>query len=458
MKRLRFVAVGGPLLLLAGIEIAREAFGPRLSLWVARLLVLTVALVLLSLFYQQIFGRLEGLEQRLLRQNRELLELHAASLVVTADLSLDTVLQTVVERARALLGTLYGAISVVDQLGQITTFVTSGIDPELQVALGAPPRGRGLLGVPLNEGQRLRLGDISKDPRSVGFPPGHPAMRSLLAVPVVCRVPHRGNLYLSEKVDGGGFTPDDEEVLVRFAEQAAIAIDNAYLYGQVRALGAARERLRIAHEMHDGLAQVLAYVNTKAQVVREYLRQGRTEEAQKHLDEFAGAARDLYGDVRQQILELRTIRPEEGCLSAAVADYARGWSGQTAIELELAVEPVGRLPGDTESQLLRVFQETLANVRKHARATWVRVTLTETAEGLCLWVSDNGVGFDPEVAAESGRFGLKTMTERAAAIGAKLAMISRPGAGTRVELTLARPGGPPRTAATPEVPNAHSSG
>lgn len=456
MKRLRTVAVVGPLLLLVGIEIARDAFASQLSPWVARLLVLAVALVFLALFYQQIFGRLEGLEQRLRRQNRELLELHAASLVVTADLSLDTVLQTVVERARALLGTLYGAISVVDQLGQITSFVTSGIDADLQVALGSPPRGRGVLGVPLNEGQRLRLVDISNDPRSVGFPPGHPAMRSLLAVPVVCRVPHRGNLYLSEKGDGGVFTEDDEEVLVRFAEQAAIAIDNAYLYGEVRALGAARERLRIAHEMHDGLAQVLAYVNTKAQVVREYLRQGKAEEAQEHLDDFAGAARDLYGDVRQQILELRTIRPEEGGLSAAIADYANGWSRQTSVEVELAIDSVVRLPGDTESQLLRIYQEALANVRKHSKATCVQVTLAQTGNALCLGVSDNGVGFDPELAAECGRFGLKTMTERAAAIGATLAMISKPGSGARVELTL--PANPARTAAKKEVPNAHCPG
>ena len=90
---------------------------PLLSPWVVRLLVLSVALVLLVFFYDQIFGRLAKIERRLQRQNRELLELHAASLVVTADLSLDTVLQTVVERARVLLGTRYGAISVVDQAG-----------------------------------------------------------------------------------------------------------------------------------------------------------------------------------------------------------------------------------------------------------------------------------------------------------------------------------------------------
>jgi len=444
VRRLRYLAVGGPLLLLAAVELARWLLAPLLSPWVARLIVLAVALAVLVIFYDQVFARLEKLEQRLQRQNRELLELHAAALVVTADLSLDTVLQTIVDGARMLLGTRYGAISVVDQAGGITSFVTAGIDEQLRLAIGDPPHGRGVLGVALHEGQRLRLDDISKDPRSVGFPPGHPPMRSLLAVPVVGRVPHHGNLYLSEKEGGGGFTADDEEVLVRFADQAAVAIDNAYLYGQVRELGAARERLRIAHEMHDGLAQVLAYVNTKAQVVREYLRQGKTEEAQKHLDEFAEAARNLYADVRQQILELRTVRPEESGLLAAIADYVKGWGQQTGVQVELSLPPAIELMVEHQRQLLRILQEALANVRKHARATQVRVVVEQKADHLIsLQVSDDGAGFDVAAppASAAGRFGLQTMAERAGSIGATFVVSSRPGEGTLVEVTLPRAGG-----------------
>ncbi|HEV8240145.1 MAG TPA: GAF domain-containing sensor histidine kinase [Thermoanaerobaculia bacterium] len=441
VRRLRYVAVGGPLLLLVVVELAQWLLAPQLSPWVARLIVFSMALLLLVVFYDQVFRRLEKIERRLQRQNQELLELHSAALVISADLSLETVLQTIVDRACTLLGTRYGAISVVDQAGGITSFVTAGIDEELRLRIGDPPHGRGVLGVPLHEGQRLRLDDISKDPRSVGFPPGHPPMHSLLAVPVICRVPHHGNLYLSEKEDGGGFTADDEAVLVRFADQAAIAIDNAYLYNQVRELGAARERLRIAHEMHDGLAQVLAYVNTKAQVVREYLRQGRTEEAQKHLDEFAEAARGLYGDVRQQILELRTTRPEESGLLAAIADYAKGWGQQNGVEVELSLPPAVELVADAQRQVLRIVQEALANVRKHARATRVRIHVESTAEDLLrLRVSDDGHGFDAASPPPSagGRFGLKTMAERAASIGATVAVSSQPGGGTTVEVTLPR--------------------
>jgi signal transduction histidine kinase len=439
VRRLRYLALGGPIVLLGTRELVRWALEPVLSPWAVRVIAISVAVALVVVFYDQFFVRLESLQEHLNRQNRELLDLHAAALVVTADLSLQTVLQTIVDRARALLGTRFGAISVVDQSGAITSFVTSGVDQETGRRIGDPPHGRGVLGVALHEGQRLRLDDIAKDPRSVGFPPNHPPMASLLAVPVICRVPHRGNLYLSEKVGGAGFTLDDEEVLVRFAEQAAVAIDNAYLYGQVRELGAARERLRIAHEMHDGLAQVLAYVNTKAQVVREYLRQGKVPEAQQHLDEFSAAARDLYADVRQQILDLRTTRPEEGGLLTSISEYVAGWTQQTGVAVELSLLPTLELVLDTQRQVLRVLQEALANVRRHARATRVRVVLERPADReLRLVVTDNGSGFEPGEprTMTGGGFGLQTMAERAASIGGRLVVSSRPGDGTSVELTL----------------------
>ena len=445
LRRLRYLAMLGPVALLVVVELSHWLLAPRLSPWVTRLLVAAVALALLAVFYDQIFNRLQALERRLQRQNEELLELHSAALVVTADLSLDTVLQTVVDRARGLLGTRYGAISVIDEQARITAFLTSGIDAETRALLGDPPQGHGILGEVLHEGQRLRLEDLTSHPRSVGFPEHHPVMRTLLAVPIVCRVPHRGNLYVSEREDGGAFTEDDEEVLARFASQAAIAIDNAYLYRQVRELGAARERLRIAHEMHDGLAQVLAYVNTKAQVVREYLRQGRTAEAQKHLDEFAEAARNIYGDVRQQILELRSAQPEEAGLGRAITEYATGWSRQTGVEVDLALDPGVELGPEGGRQVLRIVQEALTNVRKHAGASRVRIELARGGGVLRLRVADDGVGFDLEADRASGRFGLKTMEERASSIGASLMVAAARGEGVRLELTMPlRPGEQPR--------------
>jgi hypothetical protein len=215
-------------------------------------------------------------------------------------------------------------------------------------------------------------------------------MRTLLAVPVNGRGPHRGNLYLSEKDRRlGVHAMSDEESLVRFASQAAIALDNAHLHGQVRELGAARERIRIAHEMHDGLAQVLAYVNTKAQVVGEYLQAGQARPgAAGHLDQLAEAARRCYGDVREQILELRTTVPSEVGLVEAVTEYVTQWERQAGIAAELTAPDELDLAPNVELQLLRILQEALANVRKHSGATRVRVSL-ERAEGT-IHVADGG--------------------------------------------------------------------
>ncbi len=182
-------------------------------------------------------------------------------------------------QACVLLETQYGAMSVHDDQGNSTAFVTTGVDGATVERIGPPPTGKGVLGISLREGQRLRLSQISQNPRSCGLPDGHPPMRSLLAVPVICRGPSVGKLYLPEKHDGGDFTAEDEDALARFATQAAIAVDNAHLHVQARSLAVVRERLNIAHELHDGHAQILAFVNTKAQAVRAYIDRGNTDES-----------------------------------------------------------------------------------------------------------------------------------------------------------------------------------
>jgi signal transduction histidine kinase len=437
LRRLRILVLLAPLVLVAIVVGGDLLLADRVSAPLARLVVVATALVGGGLFSALVFEQIDLIRRRLVRQNLELLGLHRAGLAISADLSLDSVLQTVVDTARSLIGTRYGAMSVIDEEDRIVSFVTSGIPPEVRARLGAPPRGHGLLGVVLKEGQRLRLDDLGADPRSAGFPPHHPPMRTLLAVPVMGRGPHRGNLYLSEKEDGSGFSESDEETLARFASQAVITLDNAHLHGQVRELGAARERIRIAHEMHDGLAQVLAYVNTKAQVVREYLRQDNSEEARTHLDQLADAARRCYGDVREQILELRTTVPSETGLVEAVTEYVTQWERQASIAAELAAPERLELAPGVELQLLRILQEALANVRKHSGATRVRVSLESSQGAVRLRVTDDGEGFvasaAPRSTTDGPRFGLTTMQERAEAVGGRLELVSAPGEGTRVD-------------------------
>jgi signal transduction histidine kinase len=154
-----------------------------------------------------------------------------ATVALTSELSLDALLQKLADSAAALTGARYSALGVLDETGTaLERFVTSGIDAETQAAIGPLPRGRGILGVLIREARPLRLSDLSRDPRSVGFPPNHPPMSSFLGVPILLRGVAYGNLYLTEKDGGVDFTEEDQEVVTMLAAQAAVAIENARLY------------------------------------------------------------------------------------------------------------------------------------------------------------------------------------------------------------------------------------
>jgi signal transduction histidine kinase len=152
-------------------------------------------------------------------------------IAINSELSLESVLERIAEAAALVTEARYAALGVVDRAGTgLERFITYGIDDELRIEIGDPPHGRGILGVLIRDARPLRLHDISEDPRSVGFPPGHPPMRTFLGVPIHLRGAAYGNLYLTEKAGGGDFSDEDEELVALLAAQAAVAIENARLY------------------------------------------------------------------------------------------------------------------------------------------------------------------------------------------------------------------------------------
>lgn len=157
--------------------------------------------------------------------------LYAAGLAVTSELSLDAVLHRLVEVAAELTGARYAALGVIDASGaELERFLTHGVDAGTRAEIGMLPRGHGILGVLIRDAKPLRLRNLGEDPRSSGFPPGHPPMRSFLGVPILLRGVAYGNLYLTEKEAGEDFTDEDEELVTLLAGQAAVAIENARLY------------------------------------------------------------------------------------------------------------------------------------------------------------------------------------------------------------------------------------
>jgi len=154
--------------------------------------------------------------------------------LLMASLDVDAVLRQLLDVARDVTGARYAAVGVLDSTRQeLERFVTAGIDPDTHAEIGDLPRGRGILGLLIDEPQSLRLEHLGDHPRSYGFPSGHPPMETFLGVPVVIRDEVWGNLYLTEKDGGAPFSESDQESAVILADWAAIAIDNARLYTSV---------------------------------------------------------------------------------------------------------------------------------------------------------------------------------------------------------------------------------
>ena len=431
LRRLKWAFLVTLLLLFIFVEFARYNLRSYLDTWSGRLMMDLVILVGGVFFFGVVFNLVSRLHLRLERQNRELLALHWAALDIYGEVSLGTVLQKVVDQARHLLEARYGAIAVYDDKGLMSEFMTSGMPDDVKERIGSPPEGRGLLGVVLRQGQRLRLPDVDRDPRSVGFPPNHPAMHDALPI-------FRGNLYVAEKIAALEFSSEDEETLFRFATAAAIAIDNAHLNQRLRTLAVAEERVRIAREIHDGMAQILAYVNTKAQAVKAYLDKGKPTEASAQLEQLASAAREVYSDAREGIMALRTRVGPDQPFADALRDYLERWEMQSTIPSSLEIEGDIQVSATVELQLLRILQEALSNARKHSGASRVEVKLHQENNRLMASVEDDGRGFDPSNRPREAfpRFGLAIMRERTESIGGSLDLETSPGGGTRVKIRV----------------------
>jgi signal transduction histidine kinase len=164
-------------------------------------------------------------------ESERLQTLFQTGIAISSELSLDGVLERIVEAAALVTDARYAALGVIDPAGTgLERFVTYGMSPETQLEIGDPPHGRGILGVLIRDARALRLHAISDDPRSVGFPPGHPPMSTFLGVPIMLRNVAYGNLYLTEKEGGSDFSQQDEELVSLLAAQAAVSIENARLY------------------------------------------------------------------------------------------------------------------------------------------------------------------------------------------------------------------------------------
>ena len=215
---------------------------------------------------------------------------------------------------------------------------------------------------------------------------------------------------------------------------------------RVERLAVAEERDRLAREMHDSVAQVLAYLLVSLDTVEGLLERGRSAEAAREVARLRASGQEAYADVREAIAGLRT-RPQAGAsgLAAALAVYVREFGDRADVEATFTAGGLDAASGDdltpaAEMQLLRIAQEALANVRKHARATRVTVQLRRTSSAWELVVHDDGAGFSPDAIQSTLQarmhVGLAIMRERAEGMGGALDVASTPGSGTTITVRL----------------------
>ncbi len=249
-----------------------------------------------------------------------------------------------------------------------------------------------------------------------------------------------GALGLEGKAGNRRFTKEDAQLLQGVAAQAAIALENAALYGEVQGVAILEERERLAREMHDGLAQTLGYLRLQLKVAGEHLAKGEPKEAERILSEMIGTTEEAYVDAREAIADLRSAVFEGGDFVNTLQAYVEEFGLQNRIETQIIVEGDGRIrpPAVQAVQLIRIVQQALTNVRKHSEATTVAVRMRREDGYLILVVEDDGKGFDlGETSMQEGRhFGLNIMRERAESLNGTLEIRSELGQGTQVTVKI----------------------
>jgi signal transduction histidine kinase len=388
---------------------------------------------------------LEHREVEIRRRSEHLEALRRAGLALTTELEIGNVLQQVVDQSRALVDARYGALAVIGPDGRaVEQFYTSGLNPEVHSQLTGAPVGSGVLGVLSKEAQPIRLTDIASDPRSAGFPPGHPAMRTLVAVPIASKGKNYGNLYLTDKrivLPSGGaidgeFTAEDQELLAMFALQAAIAIENAQLYRENQQIAVLRERERIGMDLHDGVIQSIYAIGLLLDDARH-----RLDTAPVQSREGIGAAitglNEVIVDIRNYIQHLRPRRFQGRSIRQGLEALAQELRNDTMLTVTLAIDEQAATvcTARQADEFLHIAQEALANVRKHAGASQVTIQFGFDEGLLQLNVKDDGAGMSPMAVRNSQGNGLRNMRSRARGLHGEFRFETAPGAGASFAVT-----------------------
>jgi PAS domain S-box-containing protein len=356
-------------------------------------------------------------------------------------------LRHIADAARVLAGARYAALGVAQPDGRsLSEFITVGLTPEQEAAIGPRPKGAGVLGLLLSRTEPLRVDVLGDHPVAVGFPPNHPPMESFLGVPIRRGDTALGSLYLTNKQGGGAFTEADEVAVQALGAHAAVAIQNLHMLSRQRALVSGlitaqeEERRAVAYDLHDGLTQYVMAAHAHLEAFKRAHEGGKEDRAAREMDQGLKYLKEAVVESRRLVNGLRSLALDDLGLSGALEQLLNEEKARCGWDDARLIHNIGERRFDKmlETGVYRVAQEALTNIRKHAHTGRLQVLLVfedddRNGEQLRLRVRDWGRGFDPQhQQIGPSHVGLHGMAERVHLLGGTFNLESVPGEGTVV--------------------------
>ncbi len=386
--------------------------------------------------------RVSSLTEALQKRDAQFSTLSRLSGIISQSKNLEKALSDTLSRLLELTEADIGSLHLIEpDRGCLRMVACRGASAEFVQAESCIPMGDCLCGMAAQTSKMVVSPDLQADSRFTRDSCQREGFRAVVSIPLRSREQTLGILTLFAR-EPLRLSETDQEFLALVGHQIGVAIDNVRLYVRAHELAVLEERALIAREIHDGIAQSLAYLNLETRKLEQLLESDAQKQALSELHHIRQVIRDTYEDVRELLVDFRTRFKEGENLASALRRHLQDFGQRTGVAARL-VDPdaaVTVLSPATQVQVFRIVQEALSNVRKHAAARQVMVSLSATPDAVEVTVRDDGRGFDLPDRATQGDFhlGLKIIRERAASIGGDLRLDSQPGAGTTVTVRVPR--------------------
>ena len=314
----------------------------------------------------------------------------------------------------------------------------NGMSPEMVKELVCIPADQGFPKEVMKTKRPVFSSELGEDPRLGGPSPLRVGYRSLVSIPILAGDHVLGSMELAIK-EKYHWEKDELRWLALVGRSVGVIVRQVQLNERLKSMAALEERNRVAQEIHDGIAQLLGSLRMWADEAQISLEEGQLEAVETAIGKIERTSRDAYASLREEMLGLRdTLVPGKNLipvLKEYLSRYQRQWGIKAEMELQDGWRDNLHIDPAAEIQLLRIIQEGLTNVRRHAQATQVCLNFVESEQRLLVEIQDNGIGFDTQ-RVDGDNLGLRIMRERVASVDGKIQVHSDPEQGTRLVIDI----------------------